>query len=300
MRDLVGSQTIVLAAGGIADGRGLAASLMLGADGAARNALWASIEAQGSDVAKAAITDAKGDNTVRSKVFDVLRGVDWHYTGRVVRNAVLEWHESIENLKKNSTTAKAAYDASDADDLSTRVLIAGEAVDLIKSVKSAESIVQEMSLEAEALIGSASAHLIAAESIHAAVPECGARGEFGQRADCSSSHLTLRHSDRTRSLHAIFGQCPLQSACGALISSSVHRKMPGAVEMYELLKGMRLVEGSAFIAAPLGGMALAQLGADVIRFDDVQGGIDYGRWPLAASGRSIYWASMNKGKRSFP
>ena len=69
--------------------------------------------------------------------------------------------------------------------------------------------------------------------------------------------------------------------------------------MYELLKGMRLVEGSAFIAAPLGGMALAQLGADVIRFDDVRGGIDYGRWPLAASGRSIYWASMNKGKRSF-
>ena len=47
--------------------------------------------------------------------------------------------------------------------------------------------------------------------------------------------------------------------------------------MYELLKGMRLVEGSAFIAAPLGGMALAQLGADVIRFDDVRGGIDYGR-----------------------
>ena len=69
--------------------------------------------------------------------------------------------------------------------------------------------------------------------------------------------------------------------------------------MYELLNGMRLVEGSAFIAAPLGGMALAQLGADVIRFDDVRGGIDYGRWPLAPSGRSIYWASMNKGKRSF-
>jgi len=164
VRDLVGSQTIVLAAGGIADGRGLAASLMLGADGVMLGTrFWASIEAQGSDVAKAAIVDAKGDNTVRSKVFDVLRGVDWpwHYTGRVVRNAVLDkWHESIEDLKKNATTAKAAYDASDADDLSTRVLIAGEAVDLIKSVKSAESIVQEMSLEAEALIGSASAHLI--------------------------------------------------------------------------------------------------------------------------------------------
>jgi 2-methylfumaryl-CoA isomerase len=69
--------------------------------------------------------------------------------------------------------------------------------------------------------------------------------------------------------------------------------------VYALLSGMRIVEGSAFVAAPLGGMTLAQLGADVIRFDDVRGGIDYGRWPLASSGRSIYWASMNKGKRSF-
>ena len=70
VRDLVGSQTIVLAAGGIADGRGLAASLMLGADGVMLGTrFWASIEAQGSDVAKAAIVDAKGDNTVRSKVF---------------------------------------------------------------------------------------------------------------------------------------------------------------------------------------------------------------------------------------
>lgn len=68
--------------------------------------------------------------------------------------------------------------------------------------------------------------------------------------------------------------------------------------MYKLLEGMRVVEGSAFIAAPLGGMTLSQLGADVIRFDDVRGGIDYGRWPLAPSGRSIYWASLNKGKRS--
>lgn len=68
--------------------------------------------------------------------------------------------------------------------------------------------------------------------------------------------------------------------------------------MYTLLKGMRVVEGSAFVAAPLGGMTLAQLGAEVIRFDPIGGGIDYGRWPLAPGGRSIYWASLNKGKRS--
>jgi 2-methylfumaryl-CoA isomerase len=68
--------------------------------------------------------------------------------------------------------------------------------------------------------------------------------------------------------------------------------MPG------LLAGMRVVEGSAFVAAPSGGMTLAQLGADVIRFDQIGGGIDYNRWPLAPSGTSLYWTGLNKGKRS--
>ncbi|MBS1883087.1 MAG: CoA transferase [Actinobacteria bacterium] len=65
-----------------------------------------------------------------------------------------------------------------------------------------------------------------------------------------------------------------------------------------MLSDLRVVEGSAFVAAPLGGMTLAQLGADVIRFDQLGGGIDYGRWPLAPNGRSLYWAGLNKGKRS--
>jgi 2-methylfumaryl-CoA isomerase len=65
-----------------------------------------------------------------------------------------------------------------------------------------------------------------------------------------------------------------------------------------ILAGMRVVEGSAFVAAPLGGMTLAQLGADVIRFDQVGGGLDHGRWPLAADGQSLFWAGLNKGKRS--
>ncbi|MGF1466527.1 MAG: CoA transferase [Sandaracinaceae bacterium] len=66
-----------------------------------------------------------------------------------------------------------------------------------------------------------------------------------------------------------------------------------------ILEGLRVVEGSAFVAAPLGGMTLAQLGADVIRFDPIGGGLDYGRWPLApGSKRSLFWAGLNKGKRS--
>lgn len=65
-----------------------------------------------------------------------------------------------------------------------------------------------------------------------------------------------------------------------------------------ILSGMKVVEGSAFIAAPLGGMTLAQLGADVIRFDPIGGGLDYHRWPITKAGRSLFWAGMNKGKRS--
>jgi 2-methylfumaryl-CoA isomerase len=65
-----------------------------------------------------------------------------------------------------------------------------------------------------------------------------------------------------------------------------------------VLSGLRVVEGSAFVAAPLGGMTLAQLGADVIRFDQIGGGLDQQRWPLAADGQSLFWAGLNKGKRS--
>lgn len=68
--------------------------------------------------------------------------------------------------------------------------------------------------------------------------------------------------------------------------------------MQAILKGMRVVEGSAFIAAPSGGMTLAQLGADVIRFDLIGGGLDYRRWPVDGKGNSLYWHGLNKGKRS--
>jgi len=64
------------------------------------------------------------------------------------------------------------------------------------------------------------------------------------------------------------------------------------------LDGLRVVEGSAFVAAPLGGMTLAQLGADVIRFDNIGGGIDFHRWPETPDGHSLFWTGMNKGKRS--
>jgi 2-methylfumaryl-CoA isomerase len=68
--------------------------------------------------------------------------------------------------------------------------------------------------------------------------------------------------------------------------------------MYDLLKGLRVVEGAAFIAGPSCGLYLAQMGAEVIRFDQIGGGPDAGRWPLAPNGASLYWEGLNKGKKS--
>ncbi|MFB8344610.1 CoA transferase [Brucella cytisi] len=68
--------------------------------------------------------------------------------------------------------------------------------------------------------------------------------------------------------------------------------------MYELLRGLRIIEVSAFVAMPLCGNTLAQLGAEVIRVDPPGGGVDYGRWPLSGRGGSIYWSGLNHAKRS--
>jgi 2-methylfumaryl-CoA isomerase len=68
--------------------------------------------------------------------------------------------------------------------------------------------------------------------------------------------------------------------------------------MYQLLKGMRVVEGASFVAAPSCALHLLQLGAEVIRFDHVAGGPDFNRWPLSGDGASFYWEGLNKGKKS--
>ncbi|HWA63936.1 MAG TPA: CoA transferase [Caulobacteraceae bacterium] len=67
---------------------------------------------------------------------------------------------------------------------------------------------------------------------------------------------------------------------------------------YDLLKGLRVVEGASFIAAPSCGLHLLQMGAEVIRFDPIGGGPDFHRWPLSPGGMSLYWEGLNKGKKS--
>jgi 2-methylfumaryl-CoA isomerase len=68
--------------------------------------------------------------------------------------------------------------------------------------------------------------------------------------------------------------------------------------MYDLLRGLQIVEGASFVAGPICGLNLAQLGANVIRFDPIGGGPDFRRWPLAKNASSFYWEGLNKGKRS--
>lgn len=68
--------------------------------------------------------------------------------------------------------------------------------------------------------------------------------------------------------------------------------------MVKILEGLRVVEGTAFVAAPSAGMTLAQMGAEVIRFDRIRGGLDHHRWPVTHDNKSLFWAGLNKGKRS--
>ena len=68
--------------------------------------------------------------------------------------------------------------------------------------------------------------------------------------------------------------------------------------MYNILKGLRVVEATSFVASPSAGLYLAQLGAEVIRVDHVAGGPDYNRWPKADNGSSFYWEGLNKAKKS--
>ena len=117
IRDMAGPDQIILGAGGIADGRGLAAVLMLGGDGIMMGTrFWACREATGPDVAKQRLTETGGDDTVRSSVFDVARGLNWprQFTGRVVRNDFLNrWHDDMAGLEAQAeivrkTSAEAA------------------------------------------------------------------------------------------------------------------------------------------------------------------------------------------------
>lgn len=147
--------TPVVAAGGIGDGRGLAAALMLGAHGALIGTrFYASAESLGQDRAKQRIVAARGNETARTRVFDIVRGYDWPaaYHGRALRNRFMErWDGRESDPAFALETTLAAYQAAAREgDYDTAVVWAGEVVDLIKSVEGAAALVAQISAEAEA------------------------------------------------------------------------------------------------------------------------------------------------------
>lgn len=151
---------LLLGAGGIADGRGLAALLMLGADGAlVGSRLWASQEALPSGAAKQQAVEASGDDTARSPIFDVLRRKDWpaEYDFRALRNALhREWEGREAELRADPTAARAAFDAAvAAGDFSGANVTVGEVAGLIRDIPPAGEILRQIAREAEARLGGA-------------------------------------------------------------------------------------------------------------------------------------------------
>ncbi len=151
-----GQQVPVVAAGGIADGRGLAAALMLGAAGVLMGTRFcASDEWLGTLEAQAALVAGSGDDTLRTRVFDIARDSPWpiEFPGRGLANRFSEkWHGREDELQ-HAAADKARYAAAMAtQDFETAVVWAGESVDLIHSVEPAGVIVTRIVAETEAAL----------------------------------------------------------------------------------------------------------------------------------------------------
>ena len=147
---------LLLAAGGIADGRGLAAALMLGADGVlVGSRLWASEEAQVSEAMTDAAIAATGDQTLRSTVMDAARGLRWpdRYTARVLRNPVTErWHDDPDALRADrDAQADWATGWTEGDPARANTFV-GEATGLIHDRPPVAEIIESMVRQAEALL----------------------------------------------------------------------------------------------------------------------------------------------------
>jgi len=145
--------TLLLAAGGIADGRGLAAALMLGADGVLMGTrFWASGEALVDVRHHQAIVETNGDGTIRTRVADIARQIPWPtgFTARIRRNAFTNrWHGREDELEKNVREEGARYRTAFAEgDPENAGVWFGEAAGLIHSIESAEAICNRIVAEA--------------------------------------------------------------------------------------------------------------------------------------------------------
>ncbi len=148
-------EVLVLAAGGIADGRGIAAALMLGADGALIGTrFWATQEALIHPAAKARVVAASGDETVRTSVYDIVRNRDWPsaYTGRLMRNAFVDtWQGREDELRTMAGETREAVEAADrSGDFEVSNVTVGEAIGLVRDLPPAGELVERLVAEAEA------------------------------------------------------------------------------------------------------------------------------------------------------
>jgi nitronate monooxygenase len=149
--------TLVVAAGGVGDGRALAAVLALGAEGAlVGTRFWATPEALVSPRAQQRALAAGGDDTVRTRVYDVVRRLDWPagYTVRALGNAFLDtWHGKDAELSARLPEAITAYEkAVAAEDFDTAAILTGEVVGRIREVRPAAEIVADMVREAKRIL----------------------------------------------------------------------------------------------------------------------------------------------------
>jgi nitronate monooxygenase len=149
--------TLLCAAGGVGDGRGLAAALMLGADGVVIGSrFWASEEALVHPAMLQAALEASGDDTLRSTVTDIMRGYDWpeRYTGRVLRNEFTDrWHDDPEGLRGALAEELPRWqDAVAQGDARIANAFVGEVTGLIRDVKPAAAILRDIVSGAEAAL----------------------------------------------------------------------------------------------------------------------------------------------------
>jgi nitronate monooxygenase len=146
----------IVAAGGVADGRGLAAALMLGASGVLMGTrFYATQEAGGLPAAKQAIVAGNGDRTIRSIVFDIARRNVWPspYTGRVLQNEFSErWRGRESELMQQHDELDRYAEARASGDFGTAAVIAGEGVDLVSDIPPAGEVVRRIAREAETLL----------------------------------------------------------------------------------------------------------------------------------------------------